>query len=381
MRFNPLAPSFRADPYPQYAALREAPPVRTLGMWVLTRHADVVAVLRDRSVSAELIPQVVARRGPGAEAILRLGRASLVFTDDPAHARLRGLVNRVFTTAAVEELTPLVEAAVDTRTAGLAGTVELMAAVADPLPIEVLCTWLGLPTALHGRVARWTHEVRLLLEPGLMTEDDLARVAAVVETFAGTLADVRTAGLLHELRRARTAGGDRLSEEEVAFLGIMCFVAGTETSAALIGNAVLALLAHPDQVGAARARPAAAVREVLRHDSPLQMTTRRAGGDLVVGDARIAAGEQLLLCLGAANRDPRVFGDPDRFDVDRPPGPHLGFGFGMHGCLGGALAELVAGRTLGALLERGLRPAGPVRRRTDSGIVRGPAELPVQVGP
>ncbi|MFR9800888.1 cytochrome P450 [Pseudonocardia sp. RS010] len=377
MRFNPFAPAFRQDPYPQYAALRAEPPIRTLGMWVLTRHADVLAVLRDRTFSAELIPALVARHGGAVDTdlILRLGRASLVFTDNPAHARLRGLVNRVFTRAAVAELEPLVRELAQRRVGGLGH--DLMAEVAAPLPVEVLCTWLGLPAELHGQVAGWTHEIRFLLEPGMVRVDDLERVARVVATFAAALREVRAPGLLRELAGARTAGGDRLTEEETALLGVMCFVAGTETTAALIGNAALAVLRGP--VLAAEQVPAA-VRETLRHESPLQMTTRIATRDVEVGGARIAAGDQVLLCLAAANRDPAVFADPDTFDPSRGSGTHLGFGFGMHGCLGGALAELQARAVLDALV-RGpdLRLAGEVRWQTESLIVRSPQALPVSV--
>uniref|UniRef100_UPI0015F06F23 cytochrome P450 n=1 Tax=Pseudonocardia pini TaxID=2758030 RepID=UPI0015F06F23 len=323
MRFNPFAPAFRQDPYPQYAALRAVPPTRTLGMWVLTRHADVHAVLRDRSFSAELIPALVARHGGRTEQILRLGRASLVFTDDPAHARLRGLVNRVFTPAEVASLAPLVAETARRRVAVVGtGEQDLMAAVATPLPVEVLSTWLGLPGELHGSVADWTHQIRFLLEPGMLKGADLQRVAEVVEQFVGVLVDVlrvRPPGLLTRLQDARTGGGDRLTEEEIALLGIMCFVAGTETTAALVGNAVVAVLEGPGWLPPQEAR--AAVRETLRHDAPLQMTKRIATREVEIGGVTLAEGDQVLLCLAAANRDAAVFADPDRFDPARAPGP------------------------------------------------------------
>lgn len=372
MRFNPFAPAFRQDPYPHYAALRAEPPARTLGMWVLTRHADVLEVLRDKTFSAELIPALVARHGGETDQVLRLGKASLVFTDNPDHARLRGLVNRAFTASAVAALEPLVRGHAERLVAAchsgeLMG--ELMGEVAGPMPVAVLGDWLGLPAELHGLVAGWTHEVRFLLEPGMLRGEDLERVASVVETFAASLREVRAPGLLRELSAVRTTGGDRLTEEEVALLGIMCFVAGTETTAALIGNAALhASHVAPEQVPAA-------VRETLRFDSPLQMTKRIATRPVEVGGATIAPGDQVLLCLAAANRDPAVFADPDVFDPDRPPGPQLGFGFGMHGCLGGALAELQARAVLDALVERGLRPDGEVRWQTESLIVRAPVAL------
>lgn len=387
MRFNPFAAAFRQDPYPQYAALRAQPPARSLGMWVLTQHSDVLAVLRDRTFSAELIPALVARHGARTEQILRLGRASLVFTDDPAHARLRGLVNRVFTASAVAALEPLVRSLADRRLSamsarhlhpdaaddGAVGPLDLMTEVASPLPVDVLCTWLGLPAELHGRVAGWTHDIRLLLEPGMLCDDDLERVAGAVGTFTAALREVGGPGLLRELRLVRTTGGDCLTEEEVALLGIMCFVAGTETTAALIGNTVL----HASGVRAERAL--AAVRETLRFESPLQMTKRIATRPVEVGGVTIAPGDQVLLCLAAANRDPAVFAAPEVFDPDRAPGPQLGLGFGMHGCLGGALAELQARVVLEAVVGQGIRPAGTVRWQTESLIVRVPVALPVAV--
>ncbi|MCF7548573.1 cytochrome P450 [Pseudonocardia sp. WMMC193] len=367
MRFNPYAPAFRQNPYPVYAALRAEPPVRSLGMWVLTRHADVVAVLRDRSFSAELIPDLVARHAGATDRILRLGRASLVFTDNPAHARLRALVNRAFTPAAVAELEPLVRRLA--RSLIGAGPQDLVAEVAGPLPVLVLCEWLGLPAELHPRVAGWTHEVRRLLEPGSLRGDDVARVAAVVEVFAAALSEVRAPGLLRELTLVQTSGGDRLTEEEIALLGVMCFVAGTETSAALIANAVLH--AH----GVAPSLVPAAVRETLRFDAPLQMTKRISTRDVEIGGAPIAAGDHVLLCLAGANRDPAVFPEPDVFDPTRDPGPHLGFGFGMHGCLGGALAEMQARAVLDEVVAARLAPVGEVRWQTESLIVRAPVAL------
>ncbi|MQY27401.1 cytochrome P450 [Nocardia aurantia] len=360
VRFNPFGAAFRRDPYPQYAQLRATRPVhRTLGMWVVTRHADVRAVLHDRSASAGLIPSQVAeqaaRLGQGDVArIVRLGHTSLVFTDNPAHARLRGLVNRAFTAPAVARLRPVV-AEVATRLiepAWAAGSFDVIEDFAGPLPIAVLCAWLDLPAELHDLVGPWTHDIRFLLEPGLMKAADMARVREVVEAFGDALRPVLAArrarpgdDLISGLLAARTAGGDSLSEEEVIFLCVMCFVAGTETTKSLIGNAVLALIRHPGQEALLRARPdllRAAVVETLRYDCPLQLTKRLTTRPTEIGGQRIDAGEQVLVCLGAANRDPEIFDRPDEFDLTRDGGAHLAFGHGIHGCLGGILAELQA---------------------------------------
>ncbi|MGW5316129.1 cytochrome P450 [Nocardia thailandica] len=398
VRFNPFDAAFRRDPYPVYRRLRETAPVhRTLGMWVLTRYDDARAVLADRSFSAGLIPRLVAEQAvrlgrPAPERIGRLGRASLVFTDNPDHARLRGLVNRVFTAGAVAELRPLVAAASrrildDTDPA----EVDLIAEYAAPLPVSVLCDWMALPGELRGVVGAWTHDIRFLLDPGLMRAGDLDRVRTVVELFTDALAEVFDArraapgdDLLSRLLAARTAGGDRLTDEELAFLCIMCFVAGTETSTCLIGNAALALLRHHDRAAAIRADPTrarAAVTETLRYDAPLQLTKRQATRDVALAGHTVRAGDQVLICLGAANRDPAAFDHPDEFDPTRSGPAHLAFGHGMHGCLGGALAELQAEIAVAELFGPGRRPAaafGEVDWQEHSSLLRGPRALPVR---
>jgi cytochrome P450 len=399
VRFNPFSAEFRRDPYPLYRRLRETRPVhKTLGMWVLTRHADVREILRDRSFSAGLIPRLVSRQAAGsgddAGRLERLGRKSLVFTDNPDHARLRGLVNRVFTARAVAGLRPLVSKIADRllRRAWDQGGMDVIADFATPLPITVLCDWMALPDDLRQEAGSWTHDIRFLLEPGLMKGAGFAHTGQVVKAFSSALHSVvrdrekRPGGdLISRLLAARTAGGDRLSDEELVIVCIMCFVAGNETTKSLIGNGVLALLDHPEQAGRLRARPglvAGAVDEVLRYDSPLHLTKRLATRDTVIGDTTIREGDQVLLCLGAANRDPAMFAEPDEFDITRPAHGHLAFGHGMHGCLGGLLARLqaaVAFEYLFARAER-LEPlAGPREWQDHSFIVRGLKHLPVAV--
>jgi hypothetical protein len=360
VRFNPFSAEFRRDPYPLYRQLREAQPVhRTLGMWVLTRHADVQSVLRDRTFSAGLIPQLVSKQADrlsqdNVARIARLGQKSLVFTDNPDHARLRGLVNRVFTTQAIAKLRPLVSDIAErlVQRAWDNGGMDAIADFAAPLPITVLCEWMALPDSLRERVGSWTHDIRFLLEPGLLKADGFKQVCDVVEVFAHALDDVVAErrsrpgdDLISGLLAAETGGGDKLSDEELVFVCIMCFVAGNETTKSLIGNGLLALLRHPAQDDQLRRRPECrngAVDEALRYDSPLQLTKRLATRDVQIGEARIREGDQVLLCLGAANRDPAVFSRPDEFDITRDAKGHLAFGYGMHGCLGALLAELQA---------------------------------------
>lgn len=412
VRFNPFDPSFRADPYPQYRVLREHAPVhRALGMWVLTRHADVTAVLHDRTTSVDLIPGLVDRQtgrlirtrpdaaSPATLArIGRLARTSLVFTDDPQHTRLRTLAGRVFTPRALAALREPATEAARRLVAALErdGGGDAVAAVAAPLPLTVLCDAFGVPDDLREHVGDWTHRVRFLLEPGLLAADDLGDVATAVDAFVDALGGLvatrrRHPGddLVSALAAARTFDGEALDEDELVFVVMMAFIAGLETTTALIGNGLHALLAHPDQAARLRAEPdaiPAAVVELLRHDSPLQLTKRLTTRETELGDAIIPAGAQVLLCLGAANRDPAVYADPDALDLTRPvtrgSGAHLAYGRGMHGCVGAALASLVAEVALEALLTGPTtvtRGPGPVTWLEHSQIVRGVATLPVVV--
>ncbi len=403
VRFNPFSAEFRRDPYPMYRRLREHHPVhRTLGLWVLTRHADVRAVLRDRTFSAGLIPRQIARQADrlgvaDTRRLQRLSVSSLVFTDEPDHGRLRALVNPIFTAKTLDALRPRIAAAADDllARAHADGGFDAIGEFAAPLPLAVMGDWLGLPADVRALVGGWTHDVRFILEPGLMRGEDLTRVREVLDGFATVLADViaeRRArpgeDLISRLLAARTGGGDRLDDEEIAFVCVMCFVAGVETTASLLGNTVLALLGHPDQDALLRRRPelaAAAVGETLRLDPPLQLTKRLATRDVEIGGERIGAGDEVLLCLGATGRDPAVFDRPDEFDLTRDTRDHLAFGHGMHGCLGGALAraqvEIALGRLhhrLGTLVPlRG--PAGEPTWQRHSFIIRGLTRLPVTV--
>ena len=390
IRFNPFSADFRRDPYPAYRQLRETKPVhRTMGMWVLTRHADVQAVLRDRAFSAGLIPDLINRQASrlaqqDVAQIQRLAQKSLVFTDNPDHARLRGLVNRVFTAHAVAER--LVEGAWSQ------GGMDAIADFAAPLPITVMSEWMALPDGLRQHVGQWTHDIRFLLEPGLMSAEDFAHVCDVVQAFAHELGLVVAQrrsrpgeDLISELLAVETAGGDRLTDEELVFVCIMCFVAGNETTKSLVGNGLLALLQHPDQDALLHRQPEhlkGTVAEALRYDSPLQQTKRLATRAVEVGGEQVREGDQVLLCLGAANRDPAQFDRPDEFDITRSAKNHLAFGHGMHGCLGGLLAELQAEVAFECLYRRAESlelGSGELEWHDHSFIVRGLKQLPVSV--
>ncbi|SON59379.1 Polyketide biosynthesis cytochrome P450 PksS [Mycobacterium simulans] len=397
IRFNPFTAEFKHNPYPVYRRLREIKPVhKTLGMWVLTRHADVLAILRDRSFSAGLIPQMVSmhveKSQITADRVELLGKKSLVFTDNPDHARLRGIVNRAFTPQSISNLRPRVATLVDQFLDRVSTTSEfdLIAELAEPLPSLVMQDWMRLPASIRDQVGPWAHDIRFLLEPGLMKPSELSRVHNAVDAFGAALDEAieyrrRKPGddLISNLLAVQTSGGDRLSSDELCVICMMFFAAANETTKSLIGNAFLALAQHRDQDALLRERPELVrnfITEVLRYDSPVQVTKRCATRDTEIGGELIRVGDRVLLCLGGANRDPAIFEHPDLFDITRPAQRHLAFGFGMHGCLGGALAELQTEIAFEWVLRRGARIELTTEQpewQDESIILRGLQRFPV----
>lgn len=403
IRFNPLDAAFRQDPYPLYARLRdEAPYLRALGMLVLTRHTDVQAALRDRRLSVGLIPAAIAGgigklNLDGAQQIERFIRNSIVFTDSPDHLRLRRLINPAFTPASLVHLKTITRDEVDALVGRAldAGRVDAISEIAAPLPLNVLCAWMGVPVAARDQIAAHVSAIRGLLDPGMMTrahyEETIAATAHLTRFFVDHAS--RAAGsrddntLIARLAGARS-DGDRLSDMEVAFACIMSLVAGGETTQCLIGNTLDMLLHFPAEAARLRAQPGligAAVEESIRYQTPLQLTKRVAPQAVEINGHRVAQGEQILLCLGAANRDPRVFDSPERASLERgrcaQPGAQLGFGSGMHACLGGALARLQAETCIAALFERTHaieRSNHATRWQTRSLILRGLETLPLR---
>jgi cytochrome P450 len=401
-RFDPFAPGFTDDPYPQYTALRAAAPVyqHPMGFWLLTGYEDVAWLLRagmsveDRNVAEgafrELRDQLY---GDGYDADRATG-LSMLDRDPPDHTRLRRLVSKAFTPRAIQALTPRITELVDGMldAAQDAGRVDLVDALAFPLPFAVIAEMLGTPPADHARIRQLTGTLVRSLEPVA----DPALVAAIAE------ADAELTAIAAEMiawKRANPADdlltalvnaeddGDVLDDDELIAQTLLLYIAGHETTVNLIAGGTLALLRHPAQLAALREDPALAgngVEELLRYDSPVQATRRVTLEPVTLGGVTIPAGAFVLASLGSANRDERFWGaDAAELRLDRENArQHVSFGAGPHHCLGASLARLEAAIALGRMTARfpGLALDGEV---TWNGRInlRGPAHLPVALNP
>lgn len=359
------------DPYPVYAAAREHAPVlwcEPWQAWVVTSHEATVEVLRspDRFSSAgyELaMLEVLERdgRGPLPALTAHFSTDILSITDPPVHTRLRRLLVTSFTPRVVERLRPRVELLVGELLDDLDGDrVDILGAFAYPLPALVIAELLGVPHADREAFTRWSADIVAFVGTGAAEERRLATAERSMAEFRDYLRPLIAArrvrptedllGLL-----AGASADDALSDDELIATCVTLLFAGHETTANLIGNGLLALLRHPEQLSVLRREPERlpdAVEELLRFDSPVQRNRRRATQDTEVAGVRVRRGDRVLAFLGAANRDAAVFPDPDRLDVTRSPARHLAFGHGIHYCVGAALSRLEAPIAFGALLER-----------------------------
>jgi cytochrome P450 len=363
--FNPMDPQFVADPYPTYHRLRAEDPVHhsPLDFWVLTRYEDVVAALRDPRFGKSAIPAAVAARF-GVPLPRGLG-LSMLDRDPPDHTRLRSLVSKAFTPRVVEALRPHIQQIVDgllERVEG-ASTMDLIEDFAYPLPVTVICEMLGVPVEDHERFKGWSLDVARGLDAILLPpESDVAPRStnahhSLTDYFRGLIAERRASprdDLLSALIAAEEAG-DKLSEEELMATCTLLLVAGHETTVNLIGNGTLALLRHPGELRRLRENPGligSAVEELLRYDGPVQRTARIPSEAVTIGGRTIEAGEMVMPFIGAADRDPAQFPDPDRLDITRADNRHIAFGWGIHFCLGAPLARLEGQIAINTLVQR-----------------------------
>ena len=387
--YDPLSARTTRDPYAAYAALRARAPVhwsRLLRAWVFMRYADVDAILRDhrRFANDPRKGTLSARR----LAMLPPPRDyTLLFLDPPDHTRLRALVRKAFTPRVLDAYESRIRGIVEALVEDIddPAAFDLMRAVAWPLPTIVMAEMLAVPAEDRARFGVWARRRARLLEPTIGPRERKAGEEALREFdayFRPVIEERRVApgdDIVSGLVRAQNEGA-HLSERETLNMLRLLLGAGTETTANLIGNGVLALLRNPDQLQRLRKDPGlipTAIEELLRFDSPVQADFRRALADCEVNGFPVRKRDNIVLLIGAANRDPDVFENPDELDFGRRRGPHLSFGRGIHHCLGAPLARLQARIVLEVLLERfsamGLNGDRP---RFFKGVVRrGPQSL------
>ena len=349
--YNPISDSVRNNPYEKYAELRSKDPIhrmRLINAWVLTRYEDVDMVLRDH------------RRFSNHDDDDREFR-SMLFHDPPDHTRLRSLVSKAFTPRSVAELEPRIRRVVQELLDDMEGRdrFDLISDFAFPLPVTVIAEMLGVPAQDIDRFRDWSNDIALTVEPTL-DDEQTRRMEESFQELLDYFEDIIERRLKEPQDDMITAllnveaEGDRLSRGELLATLTLLLVAGNETTRNFIGNGMLALLKHPDQLQRLRDNPDmldSALDEILRYDSPVQIDQRTVYEDVEIRGHRIRAGQRVINAIGAANRDPEVFANPDKLDIGRREKSHLSFGRGIHYCLGSPLA-MMEGRIAFSSLPR-----------------------------
>jgi cytochrome P450 len=389
-----LEPEVLADPYPLYARLRSEDPVHWdpfLHAWVVTRYDDVVTVLHDFSADRTPAPVELERMGLGRIApIAQVMVKQMLFMDPPAHTRLRNLAASAFAPYRMEVLRGHIQEIADTLLDDVRrrGRMDVIRDFAAPLPAIVTAEMLGVPTSDHERLKEWSQDFAEMLGNFQHNPDRVAGVLKSVEEMTAyfrsalkALSSAPREGLLQSLATAEI-GGDRLTEEEVVANAIVTMVGGQETTTNLIGNGVVTLLKNREEMRRLMDDPSlapSAVEELLRYESPSQHTARLAPKDCALGGKRIAKRQAVIAVMGAANRDPARFPDPDRLDLSRPNNRHVAFGWAAHFCFGAPLARIegqIAFRSLLGKLPSLELEDRPLVWRENLGL-RGLTALPV----
>jgi cytochrome P450 len=392
--YHRLAPDVLANPYPLYHRLRTEDPVHWdpyLHAWVVTRYPDVVTVLQSFSANRMPTPeQLTALNLPELNPIAEVLVRQMIFMDAPSHTRLRALAAKAFTPRRVEALRLHIQEITD----GLIdatlpqGRMDVIAELADLLPATVTAELMGVPVADRDQLKTWSKNFSEMLGS---FQHNPGRTALMLKTVEDMTAYFRERvreqqqhprdGVVHTLMTAEN-DGDRLTEEEVIANCIITMTGGQETTTNLIGNGLLALLQNPQELARLQADPSllpVAVEELLRYESPIQHTARLAPADAELGGKRIRKREAVIAVIGAANRDPGRFPNPDRLDIRRPDNRHLAFGWAAHSCFGAPLARVEGRIALSTIFRRlrnlALEPVSLVWRHNMS--FRGLEALPV----
>jgi cytochrome P450 len=389
------SPAVVADPYPHFAEARTVGPVHwheELGMWLAFSHREANAVLRARGLGRLWAPRWPELMMPAFELI---HRNSLLENEPPVHTRLRRLIAAAFARGHVERLRPRIfeladRLADEVADAGSDGSpVDLIALYAEPLPVQVIAELLGIPDSNWGLLRPWSNAIVKMYEYEVSDE---ARSAAELasQEFVDYLRELiavrrveRAGDLISSLIAETDSDGARLNEDELVTTCTLLLNAGHEATVNVVGNGVRALGEHPGQWQRLLADSeliAPAVEELIRYDSPLQLFERTAVSDTEIGPVTVRAGQKVAALLGSANRDPAVFSEPDRFDVGRVDNPHLGFGAGIHFCVGAPLARVELQASLSTLLRRFPRLSLAARpEQRPEFVLRGVRSLPVSL--
>lgn len=393
--FNPAAPEFRANPFPIYHMLRAAAPVFPApnGVWLISRHRDGDWVLKDKrfaTIDLQRIGEAAQLPPSGALDAARetMGR-TMLFMDPPRHGRIRGLVNKAFSPRMIESMRPRIQQITDDLISKFdtQSEVDLISQFAYPLPIIVIAEMLGIPAEDRDLFRKWTGDLAPLIDFIRDTPTIERAMTAMAQTgeYFFKLVDERRKSPREDLVSALIAAeekGDRLTLDEMLANIVLLLGAGHETTANLIGNGLHALIKNRGELEKLHRDPSlidGAVEESLRYDSPVQVTARRALEEVQIGGATIAMGSHVIVLIGACNRDPERFPDPDRFDITRADNEHLAFGGGIHFCLGANLARAEGQIAIGSLIAKSpnLKLAGGAIEYRDMFNLRGLKSLPV----
>jgi len=395
---NIASPEFKADPYPFYSLLRAESPVFRVELptrqpaWLVTRYDDVAALLKDERFvkdKASTLSADEAGKQPWVPALFKPLARNMLDVDPPDHTRLRQLVHKAFTPRPVERLRERIESLTEEliTAAGRRGRMDLIADYALPIPATIIAEMLGVPASDRHRFHRWSRVI-VASDPSGWSMVRAIPSAIAFLRYIRRLVQARRSSPRDDLVTALVQAeeeGTRLDEDELVSMIFLLLIAGHETTVNLIGNGMLALLRHPDQMQRLREEPGmikTAVEELLRFEGPLATATERyAREDVEVAGTIIPRGELVYALLASANRDERQFPDPDRLDLTREPNRHLAFGLGIHYCLGAPLARLEGQIAIGALVGRlpDLRLSRRPLRWRRGLVLRGLAALSVEL--